>query len=726
MRNLSLAFAALASACAVHAAAEFQYYVFPVGTITGLAQPAQAAQGSRTSAMIEADYAAKFFPPPVEKSLIDTFRGEVAKRFPGAVVGANQIQSARSGKYVHEPFEQAQCKPQFTASYKDAFAIAVGVSRLSVYTNRYGNFADVLVPVTYTLRFVKLNGADVVFSRSETIYTTYTGLASDVFEPGSDRVAAGVVNKLQSAVLDDGLKVVQRQVESAARTFTPKVTQVAVSAKDGDYFVFGNGSEAGFSSNEEFDAVDDNGRELSFTVLYATTGAAVAVASDFTPEVKRTTNSVRAGEKLHFTFTKQGRDDAKPSVLAHEYFPTPGEKLSDAQVRSNALMAIAADDIGFKAPFNLVKHDADFALLKDQIRAEANCDSAMFRQIHGFADNTTLPRPVPDYFLKLETYASPVFTSWGVGRVNSRSVFSNAVSLSLVDRSGVVRQAFLGNAPYDLQRSGDRGLSFAQASEVNRKNAALSALKSLIEGFDGHRRTIPVQKAAANEITLAQPISPQMVAQARLVRPVRAGGRELLMPLPADTAQLIAPAQATQRIAIRGQVRPGDQLLLGSFDPGQRSLRRCDAARQGRFIATPFKFASGVEPAVAAVVATGAKGFTVFESDAAFTRSVKAVLTDGHFDSWEQPEPPSDAQCYLPMELQQPVKSECNADLCSGTANVASGLRIFNGDAKVAESINGARVEFKDIPASDLAEFVGVKAYEQQINSIPTHRSKFN
>ena len=709
-------------------AQDFQYYVFPVQGITGISQSATGAPetGLKYSGMINAKYADLFFTAPVQQALMQGFSEEVRKRFPQSVIGANQISSTRSGKYAYQPFDVAQCKPNFTANYKDSFAIAIGISRLSAYINRYGNFVDALIPITYTLRFVKLNGANVVFARSETIYTRYTTTAAEFFAPGGQEMSPAVVERLRGAIQTDGLSMVARQVEAATKGFSPKQTDISVTGRDGAYIIFSQGSEVGFSSNEEFEAYDDKGQELSYTVVYATNGLAVAVASDFTPEIKRLSNRVRVGDKLKFSFSKQGKDDAKPTVFAAQYTPGADGKLTDRQVMNNALSAIVSDDIGFKAPFNVIKHDADFTRLKNQIRADANCDSNIFRDMHGFADNTTIPRTQPDFYLRLDSYASPAFTTWGLGRVNSNTVFNNAVALSVMDRTGVVSQSFLGNAPYTLERSAGKGLSPDEASEVNLKNAALASMQSLISGFSNNARTVALKSVNAGVATLAQPLPVATLQQAQLVRPLRANGKQVLMPLPRDVAMIVVPTQDGDRVEVKGDVKPTDMLLISGADVANKTLARCDASRQTRFLAPHLNKPSNADEAIAYHLMAKAKGYNLVETDATFVDSVERALKDGMFSGTSVAHSAAPAACYVVLEQQQTPKNECVGDKCSGNAIVGSGVRIFVGTNRVAESTHGGRFEFKDIAPDALSDFIGFKAYELHMGALPVHRSKLH
>lgn len=716
--------------CSAHAAAEFQYFVYPVGGITGISQSVgkAVAPGPKYGGMINEKYADLFFDTPTQQALIQSFKDGVAKQFPTSVVGANQIRTSKSGKYAYQPYETAQCSPGFTVNYKDSFAIAVGISRLSTYFNTYSDFTQVLIPITYTVRFVKLNGASVVFSKSETIYTGLTALTKDFFVPGTRDIQPENITKLKAAIMADGLQMVQRHVEAAAKGFSPKQSEITVAARDGNYFIFNNGSEVGFSSGEDFDAVNDKGEEFSFTVEYASNGIAVAVASDFTSEIKRATNRLRQGDKLTFSFTKQGKDDAKPSVLAVQYTPSEGTNLNYQQVQDNALLSIVSDDIGFKAPFNLIKHDADFSRLKTQIRGEANCESTMFQDMNGFADNSTKPRANPDFYLKLDAHSSPIFTATGVGGATTKSIFNNAVTLSLVDRSSVVNQVFVGSSPYELTRTGGKGLDNNQANEINLKNAALSAMQTMLTGFSVAPKTVAIKSVAGGSITLAQTLPLSVFNQAKIVRPLKAGSRAtIFMPLASSQAQLVKPMQDTDKMDIKGEVRNTDLIMLGSMDATNKPLKICDDTRKRHFLMTPsLKHPSMGEGVVGRVIPFKAKGFNLYETSSAYLDSVQLALRDGFFGSTEVVKNVESPYCVVAQELQQLVKNDCTPDKCTGSGSLGSVVRIYEGANKIGESIIGAKFDFADIKPDALSQFVGVKAYEHQLNSIAQHKSKLN
>lgn len=714
------------------AAAEFQYYVYPVGGITGISQSALGGGGSEAKygGMIDEKYADIFFDAPTQQKLIASFKEEVGKKFPTAIVGGNQIRASRQGKYAYQPYEKSECRPDFTVNYKDSFAIAMGLSRLSVYFNSYSDFTQVLIPVTYTVRFVKLNGASVVFSKSETIYTGITSTTASLFKPGTKEIKPEYIAKIKEALLADGLKMVERHVSAAATGFTPKQSEIAIVARDGDYFIFSGGSEVGFTSGEDFDAVNEKGEEFSFTVQYASNGVAIAVASDFSPEIKKATNGLRTGNKLTFSFSKQGKDDAKPSVMAIQYKPAVGGKLTDKQVTDNALLSIVADDIGFKAPFNLIKHDADFSRLKNQIRGEANCDSSIYQTMNGFSDNSTKLRNNPDFYLKLDTFNSPVFTATGVGGVSTKSIFSNTVSLSLIDRSSLVNQVFVGNHGYELERTAGKGLDVNQANEINLKNAALVSMEDMLKGFAVNNKTIKIKSTAPGAILLAEPLPVAVFNQAKIVRPVsigRSGKPPLLMPLAQNIGQLVRPNEETDKIQIKGEIKTSDLIMLGSSDPKNKPLKFCDDSRKRHFLMTPSLTSPGlIEGAIGRQVAFKAKGFNLIETDQAYLASIESALKEGFFSSQEVSKNIETPYCVVVQEVQQLVTNECSKNKCSGSSSVASGVRIFEGANKIGESLSGAKFDYKEIESDQLSQFVGIKAYEQHLNSLSVHKSKLN
>ena len=676
--------------------------------------------------MINEKYADIFLDEAAQKALAQHFEQGVTAAFPSSVVGPNQVTSGKGGKYAYQPYSAAACSPSFKVNYRDTFGVAIGVSRLSTYFNTYSDFTRVLIPITYTIRFVKLNGASIIFSKSETINTEFTSSTADFFAPGTKDISAANTAQIKTAIAKDALKVIDILVAAAVKNFSPKQTDIGVAARDGDYFIFDRGSEVGFSSGEDFDALNDKGEEFSFTLKYATDGLAVAMASDFSKDIRQATNALRAGARLKFSFTKNGKDDAKPTVLAVQYTSADNQPLPPAQVLDNALQSIIADDIGFKAPFNLIKQDADFVRLKNQIRGEAHCDSEMFREMNGFADNTTLPRQSPDYYLKLDQFSSPVFSVTGQTGSATKSVFSSAVELSLIDRSNFVRQVFVGSNNYELDNIAGKGLALDQATEVNLKNASLVALKSLIEGFSPKQKILKINAVSGGNVTLSETLPLNAFNQVRIARPLNVGknNKTIYLPLPRSDVQLERPSQDSATFALKGQLKTSDVVLLSSSGGNNRALKLCDASRQRQFLPANLQHPSGAAEMVGRAVAANLKDYDLMEGNNLFLQSAAIALRDGIFETQTLVPAVDTPYCILPMESQKLSKNECANGKCSGSASVNSGIRIFDANTKIGESLIGAGFDFSDVKADSLSSFVGLKAYELQLSSVPQHKSK--
>ena len=726
MRQIAFAVSiTLLSAQMAQAAAEFQYYVFPISGITGISQSAIAASSAdglpKYSGMIDQKYTEIFLDAAMQKNLISYFQKAVVEGFPTSVIGANQVRDSRAGKYAYSPYELSQCSPSFQVGYKDAFAIAVGVSRLSVYFNTYDDFTQVLIPVTYTIRFVKLNGASTVFSKSETIYTQYDTSTKSFFRAGTNEISPEIIVALKVAMSGDAKQAISRLVGDAVKGFSPKQTKALILARDGEYVIFDRGSEIGFASGEQFDAQDDSGKEYYFDVKYTTEKMTVAVASKLSPGAAR----LPVSTGLTFSFTKQGVDDAKPTVLAVQYSLANEGQVDRHQVIANALQSILADDIGFKAPFNLIKQDADFWRLKNQIKGEANCDSSIYASMVGFTDTTTVRRPDPDFFLKLDHVSSPSYTAIGVGGVTSRTQFASAVSLSLIDKSSIARQVFLMGADYDLARSAGKGLSFEQAEEINLKNASLKAMVALLDGFAPKQKTLKIKALAGRTVTLSEVVSAASFQELRIVRPlsVREIGKTILMPLPASEdgsyARFENPGTDTDTFVVKGKgLQSSDLVILGGGASGNSQLKICDSSRNRLFLSAPLKSPSNVEGLVGIAIGSRIKSFDLLDLDSGFAHSVSSALRSGMFQSEKIVIPQNALFCAVPLELQRIEVNECLKGKCTGSGSVGAGFRVYAGDKKVMDVSAGGKFAFVEVEDGSLSSFFGVKAFQHMLDSV--------
>jgi len=721
---------------------EFQYFVVPIGGITGISEAISASKDApkvKYGGMIDAKYADTFFDVDNRKKVERLFISSVVKSFPNSAVGPNQI--AQSGSlntaHAYEAPEVAQCSPKFKVDYKDAFVISIGVSRLSVYFNDYtsniGKVTQVIVPVTYTVRFLKLDGAQTIFSKSETITSLLPDMrSSDLYEPGSgDKdIRKDYLQKLKDAVINDAGTIINRLVDYSVKNFDPKQNEVTVIYKDNEFIAFNKGSEAGFSSGEA--AYASGATVMEFTPRYVTEGLSVLQATGGEDSVKNI-NKLREGEKLSFSFSKQGVDDSKPTVLAIQYEPaTEDGELSKSQIIANSLQSILADNLGFKVPFNLLKVDPDFNRLKTQIRSGINCDTQIWIAMHGFADVSTVKRTNPDLFLKLDFQHSPDFTTVAENGVTKTNRFQSSVVLSLIDQSNVVRQNFSNSSLYENQRTDGKGLSDEQAREVNLKNTTLMAGKAMVDGFKLPQKILKISTYANGKVSLSEPVPGAAFEQLSLVRPVTVGKKTVMVPIPLDDAALEDPKQDGNSFKVGSvfgdksiKLKASDLVLVKGDISSARKVKLCDLNRKRIFLPEGLKDGSGNELAFAQMVALASGKYKFVQTSEAFTKSMDSALARGVFESSKTKFNTDNAICVLPFEYVKPSKIDCPNNICDVVTDISLGFRQYDGDKKINEAVETRNLAFKDMSKSELSKFIGFKIFELQSPLIKDLAPKF-
>jgi hypothetical protein len=709
-------------------AAEFQYYLVPLKGVTGISQSALkniATEGPKYGGMINEQYADFLFDVQTQQSITSNFSDLVGKAYPKAVLGPSQIvASGKSGSYLYDKSGICSSRQQFQVGYQHAYAISIGISRLSAYANDYGDKTQLFVPITYTIRLVKINGASIVFSKSQTIWTNYDSSSREFYDSPKKEISASTLQKVKEIVIKDSSTAIALLLEAAVKSFNPKQTEVKLVGRDGPYYIFDRGSEIGFKKGQEFDATDQANNEYGFEIKYASDRVAIGVPS-LTPgyaSPKRLSNDA----KLNFNFESPGVDDAKLSILAVQYSTEGQQGAKQQQILDNALGNILVDNLGFTAPFNILKVDPDFQRLKIQIKSEINCDPEMYTNIPGFADTSTIERADPDLLLKVDHFDSPLVTVTGVGGVTTNVSFNNAVSLSLLDMAGVVRQNFTASENYLLSQTNGKGLSPQQAKEVNLTNAGTKALKQLVAGFGPKKKLIKVLSVQSGVATLDSNISPASFNQFRLARPINFNKRQVLLPIlnkGDDGVVFDEPADSSNKLNYRGDLKVGDFLIQQYSSDGASQANLCE--RNGIFLLTPnLKNPSGVDRLMRYSVGSGVKNYDFIEESSTFVSGASTALKDGFFNTKQITKPTNFKNCLLPVEMQQITKISCSSGKCTGTASIGSGVRIFSGDTKIAESVVGASFDFNEIPEAEVSRFVGLKLFEHHIKSTDAHKSK--
>jgi hypothetical protein len=712
-------------------AADFQYYVFPVSTgISGIfrtASQTDAAAQLPKNAMINSTWQKLVFDDNVSQLILKSFERKLAEKYPYSIVDAAQVNDIRTGKYTYEPRHSCGDDFNFRAPYKDTFAVSVGISRLSAYVNSYDQFTQILIPITYTLRFIKLDGASIVYSLSLTNYTQYTALTASLqFNPDGGLVTPDSLIKIKEAVLQDGIATVSQLVDDSAAKFKPKAEAVNIASIQDGLYIFDKGSEIGFGSGTSARAIDSAGHDIYFTVLYATEGISIGRPEKLSAEDKRAVNTLREGSALTFIFSKQGKDDEKPTILATQYETPPNGVLTTDQQISNSLLEVLVSDIGFKTPFNIIKTDPDFLALQYQIKATANCFDLKAK---GFEDSTSDREP-PSLFLKLSTYSSPKITSSGVGNVVQTTEFNNAVGLSLVDSNNIVRQFIYGTSPYSLKVAANKGLSVDQATEVALKNATIVAGKNLVSQFNPTAQVIKIKSVNGHNAQLTMPMSSLMRDGYRLVTPISVEKlkRTINLPIPSEKAALDLPEQSSTTVSVRGSLKASDLIVVSQDATSKIPLTNCPVSRNREFFNNGLTTSSKLSSFVEAAVGSGLKSYQLLEPDQAFVQS-KSALLKRFFDRDSSPSSASSpSTCIAAVEnLDFDKKPVCSVNKCTGIVKVGTAVRLYDAEnKKIAESLAGNTVDMKDLDPSMVSNFAGFKAFESFIGSLTVHKAKIN
>lgn len=714
-------------------ASSFQYYVSSLDTVTGISLGANAGRGAavtdekRYSALIDEKYVGRFFDVKARELLVSTLKQGVRQAYTTSYIGLNQVGAVREGVYKYAPVEEAGCEPSFRTSYKDVFVTSIGISRFSVYRNDYDEFTQILIPVTYTLRFVKIDGAEIIFSKSTTIYTTGTFLRREVIDPKTNDITDARLSELRAAVLNDGTKIIAELVAEAKSRFNPQAREVKIVEKKDGYFVFDKGSEIGFSSKDRqsLEGFDSNGNGYSFDIHYASQSIAVGRATNYGADIVRKVNGLREGTSLTFSFSKAGRDDDKQTVLVVPAAISPSSNDKAKIATTRALMDLVVDDLGFNAPFNVLKIDPDFEAVKDELRSSVSCFS--LNDVNGYGDVTDSSRKPPKFFLWLSYGNSPIATSEGMGGIERKSLFDTVVSLTVTDQYGVVQHSSVGVSPYELIQAAGKGLSIVQATEINAKNAALLAIKDLTNQFRPMTRVLSVKSADDGEAVVSDPVDATALASVEIRRPLSVAVLKKTVNVPVLKDEAALEPSSDSKVALRyvGSLRKGD-LLQVSADPRARSgLVRCAPTRRRSFVDGLLVSVNDTQHIAESVLGSRLPGFNFFETSEVFLRSVKQTLDDGFFASEGTFDTLNNvSQCLVVQESQRLESKLCTADACNGVVAIGSAARIYEGDQKIRESIIGRQLSFKDRRESEISGLSGNMSFQTLMKSFDEHKKK--
>jgi len=503
------------------AAGEFQYYVFPMQDIIGVPNGQQSTYGSLINKQALDDL---LFPLPANSdqrrigrdTFHQYFQQKLRDTYPGATVHPTQIE-AQGGVSKYQFAPNRGCSSDsglFKAPIEDAYAVSLGLTRLSLFRNDYDKYVQVFVPVTFTVQFIRPHGLQVVFSKSHTEYVGREFTKQESLD-ASGNFNTATRQLLRDAVSGASMRSVDALMQSAKVGFSPKQAPVAVIDWKGDVVVLDKGPEAGFISNQTFEVSLPNEKESRFfQVLRTQQGWTVGKFEDGMPKLSK-------GMKLNFTFTSTGKDDSKPDLMPLIVSKVKSVGVISDEETRNSIVEYFSSSVGFNAPFNLTSANSTLENIADDIKRDANCvDPKKYEKMPGISRASIVERQTPPFFLTFDVAKSTPFRTEFGGGAKSREVFRMVAGIRIFDQEKSIVHSTLSDYKAENEVAYGKGLNLKEVEEIALKNVSMLAAKSLIANLKITPKEFVVDAVGPGRIKLAKAAGYNFEKGASLLRPL--------------------------------------------------------------------------------------------------------------------------------------------------------------------------------------------------------------
>ncbi len=643
--------------------------------------------------------------PVVQQQLVSTFAQRIAAAYPSSTVHAKQVRNARSTKsfqYVDQ--DSQQCGDNFFVPVQQSYAAVIGITRGSWYeVVRPGGVIEVLIPITLNLQLVKPDRAKVVYSVSETLYSTFRFANRSELQAGMgklipDNVASGLNQQINDLIarLKGG--------------FQPKETVVTLVGRSSGVLVADKGFEVGFVGGDSPVAGNrKTGAEVIFTVLAAESGYAILAETD---------TKVSVGDEFVFKFEEAANDSRKPRVM-----PVVSMTANDL---TGAIADLFAKDIGFGAAFQIAAVDANFKDTQDSIERMANC--VAWKDFESVRKDFESRQDAPDFFLKFDYSFTPVFLESGAGGVETRESFVATVAAMLVDRKGAVIHAEIGQDFHRLVKKGGRGLDINNAREVALKNATSAVAKKFIANARFQPAEFPVTAASKSSFSvdgLSVPEGTELVYEVLRPLDVKVGGKPTFWRLsfdPSDAGPKLEGNRTTIGYLARGaEIRRGDRMVVANMPKrGQTRLTDCPS----HYVA-PGSDPSDFLVPVVRHSAYASQRFQVVVSKDEFYANANALLQEGKFRLQVSPPAPTEV-CLRPGYLVKREAPNCSGSECSFEILSAATVILEKAGQRVGNFVQAERISAKGVAGPQMESFTSFRAAESVSSNLPKLIEKLN
>ncbi len=677
-----------------------QFFVFAVKELEGVSNSIPPERRPLIDRRVR-----EIMSPELQQSLVTSFAQRIAAAYPSSTVHAKQVRNTRSTKsfqYVDQ--DSQQCGDNFFVPVQQSYAAVVGITRGSWYeVVRPGGVIEVLIPITLNLQLVKPDRARVVYSISETLYSTFR------FANRSE-LQAGVGTLIRSNVASGLNQQINDLINRMKAGFQPKETVVTLVGRSGGVIVADKGFEVGFVDGDSPVAVNrKTGAEVIFTVMAAESGYAV---------LKETDTKVSVGDEFIFKFEEAANDSRKPRVM-----PVVSVAANDL---TSAVADLFAKDIGFGAAFQIAAVDSNFKDTQDSIERMANCVS--WKDFEAVRKDFESRQDAPDFFLKFDYSFTPVVLESGAGGVETRESFVATVAAILVDRKGAVVHAEIGQDVHRLIKKGGRGLDINNAKEVALKNATAAAAKKFIANVKFQPAEFAITAANKSSFSvegLAIPEGADLSYEVLRPLDVKVAGKPTFWRIafdPADSAPKVEGPRVTfGYLGKDTEIRRGDRLVVANMPRrGQTRLSECPS----HYVA-PGSDPSDFLIPVIRQSAYASQRFQVTVSKEDYYTNANALLQEGKFKLKLSPPAPGEV-CLRPGYLVRREASNCSGAECSFEMLSAATIILEKAGQRVGNFVQAERISVKGVAGPQVENFAALRAAESVSNNLPKLVEKLN
>ena len=696
-----------------HAAADTQFYIFPVKEIEGL----KAVENKNFRPLVDAKSVAFISgqQSDAQKELLTYFNEQLIKNYGQSIIHVKQVRDHFKGPINLVDDDNLNCDSVPTVSLKQAYAAVLGISRASFYQVDKGGVTELLIPVTLNLQIIKPDKAKIIFSTSNTTYTPFRFAKSEMdSEQYKTTVKHAMVRSMKSQI-DELVKTVQLN-------FNPKATSVKIVGKDGPFFVADKGYEIGFKDGDEPSALDKDGKEILFQVVNANDGYTV---------LKALGGEIQTGYTYQFSFETQVDDSRKPRMM-----PVTTEDPKRANL--NGVIDVFSKNIGFKAPFQLSAVDVNFTQTMNVIRERAQCVPW-----DKYSSSTTVKdsrTDVPQFIFTVDTGETAIFKQAGKNETYTKETFATVVQGKVSDIHGMVYGSAIGVDKYVLEKTAGIGLSSDNAKEVSLQNATKIMTSEFLKNIQFEPKLFSIKNiknqngGKGNLIVDNLKVDSGFEVTGVITRKLntKVAGKETFVRLPITTdgqvvkngTEISVPYQIIDIGQEFYKPKIGDSLVVYALPKGNaQAVVVCDREYIGKNNTVTSSFA---KPLTSNIILNSQK-YQVKELLPALVHDVNNLLDAGNFkDSFKLSISPSSDSCIQTGYLIREESTECKDLVCKATTTNALIIKFIESGVSKKDTVLARKSQLEGFESSQKDNYYSVNAFDEYLKIIPDLTKKLN